>query len=163
MPVDQSQLSQNTYCIVGNGQYAQSQSFTPTKGEIIGVMINKYSATSGTPNDLVIAIRTNNAGVPSATVLTSKTYTYAQWNAFSNGMVFVPFTPVALTPATVYHIVMTAGNTGGIYFLGNYNSSVYAGGNRCQSITAGSSWSAQTDDLAFQTLYAPNSQIIITG
>jgi len=111
--------------------------------------------------DLTVSIRTNNAGVPSATVLTSKTYPAAEWEAFGVGLVYVPLTQVALTPGTLYWIHLGFSGGGTDYF-GYYSSSVYTGGTYLE--WNGSSWTNKLCDLTFKTHFlGVGSQAIITG
>jgi hypothetical protein len=141
MPVDQSQTTQNGQLNIGNGASWHSQGFTPAVRVINGVSVIK-DASVGTPNtNITISIRTDNAGKPSSTVVTSKVYTPAEWEAFSNDWIYIPLTPAILTPATLYWIVLGATMDVGKYYRVKFiNPGVYSGGTYAVSGDGGANW-----------------------
>jgi len=157
--VDQDNTSSNTTTFIGDqgGTDADvAQSFTPTQTRLSGVTVEK-GTTVGTPvGNLVVTIEGDSSGEPDGVALATKTYTQAEWDALSDGAVFIPLPCTLPTVGTTqYWVVFTDAtneSSNNYYVIGNNNTDTYAGGNRAYDIGAG--WvDAATDDLYFSTHY----------
>jgi hypothetical protein len=166
--IDQAQSTQASAQQIGNqgGTNRQkAQQFLPTKKNFTGVKFYKGSSVGTPTGNLVFEVVADNANVPSNTVLATKTYTLAEWNALSTGLNTITFnTNLTLTidGSTKYWIKAYSTNpsesTDNYYILGSDGTGSYTGGLLASSSNAGSTWSTVTNnDLTFQTLYSKNS------
>lgn len=83
--------------------YWYAQAFTPTKANLLSVGVQLYKDNSPTGN-LTIEIQTDNAGVPSGTVLATATLNVATLTTSSAAYKIA--VPIALTVGTKYHCVL---------------------------------------------------------
>jgi len=139
----------------GAPQLARAQSFTTAKANLYSVIVKKVT-TIGTPTgNLVFEIRTDSSNLPSSTVLATKSFTPAQWNAFSNGEIEV-ILRCPLAVSTKYWLVSrddaVESSQPNYYIIdGTLTGETYTGGNNAYSLNNGTSWTAQTYDHYFKT------------
>jgi hypothetical protein len=170
--VDQSQLVIDTSEKIGdnaNVDYWIAESFTPTKSKLAGIVLSKET-TDGTPTgNLVFDIRTDNSGSPSSVIVASKSFTLAEWNAYSNGEVTISV-PCLLTPGALYWVVghdsVDNEATGVGYKVFAVASGAYPGGTTKYSTNQGGAWTPYGHQLYFKTHYAKPSEqatVILNG
>lgn len=125
-----------------NGLYI-AQSFTPGSNQTIQRWIFTLAVT-GSPGPLTVTIRPDNAGAPSATILSTTLIP----NAFvpgAAGQVSVPTAQTALTNATQYWFVFSAvGDVSNFYAV----SRTTAGSGASTSVN-GTSWTTQAYGLYY--------------
>ncbi len=126
-----------------NGLYI-AQTFTPGSTQSIQRWIFTLAVT-GSPNPLTLTIRPDNAGAPSATILSTTLIP----NAFAPGaagQVSVPTAQTTLTSGTPYWFVFSAvGDASNFYSV----SRTTAGSGASTSVN-GTSWAAQAYGLYYQ-------------
>lgn len=137
-------------------QYMEAQSFTATKSKLTWVYVYKQ-ANTGTPTwNFKIDIRTDNAWVPSATILATYTIPLATYNALSVWE-FLVNVPYNLTTGTVYHIVCS--NTATEWLNNSFKvGAKWAWGYTWWIMNYSADWGATwlpngTADMYFKTLY----------
>lgn len=145
----------------GGTETAHAQSFqvdANCKMKAIQVYLKK---NAGTPGDITVRIETNNAGVPSGTLVdaTNGSATIPAFTTTSYGWVTVEFPAAfALTGSTTYWIVLktaAASNDNNYAWRVDTSSPSYSAGNMASSTNGGSTWSAQTGwDAMFRLLGA---------
>jgi hypothetical protein len=111
---------------------------------------------AGTPGNITVRIETNNAGVPSGTLVdAAATGTITAFTTTSDAWYTVEFaTNFSLTATTVYWIVLktaAAANDNNYKWEGK-TASGYASGTNATSTDGGSTWSAGTSDAYFRVL-----------
>jgi len=103
--VDQSQLSvSGGYILLGESsgnQYDYAQKFVPTKNNFTSITVKKVG-TAGTPTgNLVFSIVEDNGGLPTGSILSTKSYARIDWDSQSSGDVIVDL-PCKLTAGSTY-------------------------------------------------------------
>ena len=144
------------------GALGWAQQFTPTQQKLTGITFRKSSLFgTGITNNVIISIRTNNAESPSTTVLASKTYTAAQFNALSNTEDIFTELSAILTDANYWIVLTTDANDSTNYARIYYDSGAgYANGLMKQSAD-GTTWgSSYPGDLYFKTHFAKHSSSV---
>lgn len=153
--VDQSQLLSDGQSSLGyNGQTKKlAMSFTPTMGNLTGIAFRRAANVGNPVMNIHIDLRTDNADVPSSTILTSYNMTAAEWTSNSVGVDI----PVALaydtTPETLYHIVWDPSllDNSNYVQVQRKNSDVYARGK--ERAWGGTAWDYYTRDTYFKTYH----------
>jgi len=126
-----------------NGLYI-AQTFTPGSAQTIQRWIFTLAVT-GSPGPLTVTIRPDNAGAPSASIL-STTLVPSAFVPGAAGQVSVPTAQTALTNATPYWFVFSAvGDASNFYAI----SRTTAGSGASTSVN-GTSWSTQAYGLYYQ-------------
>lgn len=125
----------------------RAQTFTASanawENTVSSVSLNLTKTGSPTGNATVHLFATS-GGLPTGASLGSQALAYASISTGVNTFYFS--TPVAITPGTVYAIVLDpgAGVSGGNSIAWNYqNSDVYADGQSATSANSGSTWTAE--------------------
>lgn len=124
-----------------------AQSFTVSVQLTINKIAVSLKKNAGTTTGLTVRLETNNAGVPSGTLVSStSTATIAAFSTTAYRYKVATFTtPVMLAPSTTYWIVVqhtTEGTGNSQYFWGSDSGGAYANGNF--ATYASSAWTAQT-------------------
>lgn len=146
--IDRSQLVYNSDKFAfGNTWLAQS---FQASGSIAGSRLDLLISKTGSPTQVQVQIRTDNAGAPSSTVVSNSTIVVpgTNVNVLTSYVAFNLPGAVILSAATTYWIVVQATGAvsdinNGFYWKGS-NTNPYAGGNASRSVNAGSTWVADT-------------------
>jgi hypothetical protein len=94
-----------------------------------------------------LQVRTVDGGLPTSTVLASQTFTSSE----TESLVATVFSaPAAVTEGTQYAIVVVPPSTG-FYLIAKSAGDAYAGGSAVAVGTDGATWSAQNNDMVFET------------
>lgn len=158
--IDVQQTSYNSDKFAFGNSYL-AQSFQAT-GAISVSRIDLLLSKLGSPTQVQVQIRTDNAGAPSTTVLTGSTVTVASSavNVLPTYVVFNLSSLVALSAATKYWLVVSATGAvsdinNGFYWKGS-NASPYASQNASRSADAATTWAADTAfDHSFKIFKTP--------
>lgn len=160
--LDQSQLLQAGLLEV-YGDYWAAQTFT---AGFTGQMkrVSLLMERVGTPQNLIVEIRTVSGGFPTSTILASASIPAASVPESPNyGWVDVTFSaPIDVTIGTQYAIVLHAGGDLNNNYKARENpNNPYPGGARRASTNGGSTWTTtELFDLAFKTYrYYPNYHV----
>jgi hypothetical protein len=160
---------QTTVGSSGNGITSatwEAQTFVPAlSGTLTRLEVELFcSGCSGTNPAITVDIRPTSGGVPTSTVLATTTIP-----GFSNGAgVFYSATfgsPASLSSGTTYAYVLrlAADRATGTYAALRSNNNQYAGGAQLISTNAGSTWAAQSTDLAFRTFMTTSTMFVSSG
>lgn len=155
-----------TYSIgdVAGTETAQAQSFQVSVGQKLkGLQVNLKKLT-GTPGDITVRIETNNAGVPSGTLVdaTNATATIPAFTTTTAGWITVEFpASFSLSASTTYWIVLktAAAANDQNYAWTAKSTSGYANGNMASSTDGGSTWAAQTGRDAYFRLLGNTTSV----
>ena len=136
---------------------AQSQSFQVDANVKIKALQVSLKLNAGTPGDITVRIETNNAGVPSGTLVhADATATITAFTTTSYGWLTATFaTAVSLSGSTVYWLVLktAAAANDNNYAWASKSTSGYADGNMANSADGGGTWAAAaTEDAYFRIL-----------
>lgn len=140
----------------GGTEKATAQGFqVVAAGQMKGVRVY-LKKNAGTPGDITVRIETNNAGVPSGTLVDAvATGTITAFTTTTDAWYTVEFSSAfSLSAATVYWIVLktaAAANDQNYKWEGK-TASGYSGGTNATSTDGGSTWSAGTSDAYFRIL-----------
>lgn len=142
----------------GGTERAQAQSFQLSATTNIKGIELYLKKNAGTPGDITVRIETNNAGVPSGTLVNANlTTTIPAFTGTDLAWKTVNFsTSVSLTASTTYWVVMTvaaAANDNNYVLAADGSSPSYTSGNLASSSNGGSTWTADsTRDAMFRVL-----------
>ena len=107
--------------------------------------------------DMQVRVETDNAGVPSGTIVTggSATVSAASVSSSSYSVVPVTFSSVSLADGTDYHIVIrqSGGDVSNYYSVKLNTAGGYSQGNVETSTNSGSTWSEQSGEDLWMRLY----------
>ena len=140
----------------GGTEKAEAQGFqvaAATKMKAVSLYLKKVD---GTPGNITVRIETNNAGVPSGTLVdAAATGTITAFSTTTYAWYTVEFaTNFSLSASTTYWVVATtaaaANDTN--YEWGGKTASDYSSGTNANSTNGGSTWSAGTSDAYFRVL-----------
>lgn len=147
------QSSSTNVSVYGVNWYAQT--FTPATGQtnVSEAVLNltKNSTPAGT---YTLEVRATAAGLPTGAALGTATLGVASMATGDNTFVFA--SPVAVTPGTVYALVLyNAGADVTNHYAWNYaTTNPYSGGQWCTSVNSGGSWAANaSNDFRFLIKY----------
>lgn len=147
----------------GASEYIEAQGFTPTKSKLTGITFSKAANVGSPTGNFRVSIRTDNSNKPSTTSLASYEFTLAEYNALSNGEVFVSL-PCIVTPGALHWIVfydtVTAEATNNNFRISTLTTGTYTGGQRAYSTNAEAAWTLDAVDIYFKTHFAKNTQNI---
>ncbi|MEE9117838.1 MAG: hypothetical protein V3U02_04485 [Calditrichia bacterium] len=152
--VDQSQQTEDTTVRVGDtggSEYMQAQKFTPTQAGMVAIKLKKDSTLGAVAGNLTAELRSDTAGDPD-TILASTTLSNSDWFDVRDGVEFFLPLDYTVTPATDYWIVLSTAASGS-NDEGFVIKSRTTGTGRKYSTDGGSSWSAGTTDIWFETHY----------
>ncbi|HEY0321747.1 MAG TPA: carboxypeptidase regulatory-like domain-containing protein [Pyrinomonadaceae bacterium] len=129
------------------------QTFTPTvTGQATQVALDLFCSTcTGTPPNVVIAIRNASGNLPTGADIASASIPFS--NSGAGGFYTATFSsPPTLTAGTQYAIVvrMAAAYATGTPAYVTSTTSAYAGGRRTTSNNSGSTWAGTTPDTSFK-------------
>lgn len=148
----QNQLVWNVNDNVFGNNWA-SQTFTPAATHLISEVVVHGKKVLNPTGDSILAIQATVAGAPTGTDLGSGTVLASSWPAVNNDVTFTLDTPVRVTAATQYAIVLRAPDCDAVNYIQWYyqNTNPYAGGTRWTSAGgAGGPWvQAAGDDYRF--------------
>lgn len=119
----------------------------------------EVTSVGGNITDMEVRVETDNAGVPSGTIVSGGSTTVASSGISSSTYSVVPitFTGVSLSNATDYHIVIkqSGGDTSNYYSVKLNTAGGYSQGSVETSANSGSTWSEQAgEDLWFRVYNA---------
>ena len=162
--IDQSQTTYNTSVSLGNTTALyRAQQFLPTQNKLTGITFQKSSIIGTYTGNTTISIRPDNAGVPSTTILASKTYSSDEWVALTDKVdTFVNLPAIIDANGTnKYWVVFysDANNDSGYTKIVAMNTNGYTDGLHAYSIN-GTSWNNLTQDLYFKTHFAKHSSSV---
>lgn len=137
----------------GNGQYIAQRFTTGAAQTAVGYISIPLTTTVASGSNLAattVSLYTDNAGVPSTTILVSTAVTTEYANLASGGTPTIsltyPLPAAGLSPSTRYWIVVAPAGTAGAHFTW-YQSNQTAG---AFTSTNGTTWTAQTYGLLFK-------------
>jgi hypothetical protein len=122
---------------------------------ILSVTIRSAAVSGSALGSCYVSIRATSGGLPTGANLT--TAVNASYNGNSQDRTFTFGSPLAVTPSTVYAIVMRSDGAGG--FVMTSSSSSYASGNMVGSADSGSSWSS----IAAKDLYSSYVSLLVAA
>lgn len=140
----------------GGTEKAEAQGFQVAVAQKMKAVSVYLKKVDGTPGDITVRIETNNAGVPSGTLVdAAATGTITAFSTTSYAWYTVEFaTNFSLAATTQYWIVVktaaAANDTN--YEWGGKTASGYSSGTNANSTDGGSTWSAGTSDAYFRVL-----------
>lgn len=142
---------------------AQAQSFQyGTAVKVRGLEVN-LKKNAGTPTAITVRIETNNAGVPSGTLVDSNaTATIPAFTTTTYGWLSVEFpASFSIAAATLYWIVLkiAAGANDNNYAWASKSTSGYADGNMANSADGGSTWTAAAAEDAYFRIKGESTQV----
>lgn len=142
---------------------AQAQSFQyGTAVKVRGLEVN-LKKNAGTPTDITVRIETNNAGVPSGTLVDSNaTATIPAFTTTTYGWKSIEFpASFSLAASTTYWIIIkiAAGPNDNNYAWASKSTSGYADGNMANSADGGSTWTAAAAEDAYFRIKGESSQV----
>lgn len=161
--IDQSQVVSDSGGTLGAvDRDARAQQFTPTKKNLTGVVFRKGASTGTYTGNITLTLRTDNADKPSATILATKVYLNAAWEALTNDTDETFATTQTLTIGSKYWIVVQSSTTddaSNYTTIRTQGTGTYAGGISAFSSDGGTTWttSGVTADFYFKTLYSKNT------
>ena len=143
----------------GGTEKAASQSFTvPAAVNLQAVQVYIRTGDGAPSGDVTVRIETNNAGVPSGTLVGASLTTTISTTSITGTYQFLTATfasSVALAASTTYWIVVktAAMANDNNYIVASNSAGSYANGNVATSVDGGSTWSAQAGkDMYFRVL-----------
>ncbi|MCK9370756.1 hypothetical protein M0R04_12675, partial [Candidatus Dojkabacteria bacterium] len=143
---------------------AQSQSFQVTTALQMKAVSVNLKKNAGTPGNITVRIETNNAGVPSGTLVdaTNATATITAFTTATYGWITVEF-PAAfsLAATTTYWIVLktAAAANDQNYAWASKSTSGYSSGNVASSADGGSTWTAAAGEDAYFRLLGSTTSV----
>lgn len=148
----------------GGVETAQAQGFQVAAAQTVQSVRLYLKKNAGTPGNITVRVETNNAGVPSGTLVSANaTATIPAFTSTSYGFITVNFTTAfTLNATTTYHIVLktAAGANDNNYAWGADGSSPsFASGAMSVSTDGGATWSAVSAADALFSLLAQTTEI----
>ena len=113
---------------------------------MVGLQVSAFggSPTSATIPALTVALYASSGGIPTGSALT--TATVAEQVVYSSGFWLLVPLPVAVTPSTVYQLVVSQAGTASHYYLWQQSNQTSGASTSADGV----SWTAQTYGLMFQ-------------
>lgn len=142
----------------GGVETAQAQGFQVAAAQTVSGCSMYLKKAAGTPGNITVRIETNNAGVPSGTLVNaSATGTITAFTTASYAWVEVTFAGTfALAATTTYHVVLktaAAANDQNYTWAADASSPSFSSGANSHSEDGGSTWTADsTTDMYFRLL-----------
>jgi hypothetical protein len=142
----------------GGTEKAKSQGFQVAAAVTCASASVYIKKNTGTPTDITVRVETNNAGVPSGSLVhANATGTISAFTTTDYGWKTVTFTaPFALAATTTYHLVLktaAAGNNNYYVWSGDNTAPGFTSGAQSYSTDGGSTWTADaTKDMKFRLL-----------
>lgn len=149
----------------GGSQIWQAQSFIPNVGTLDEITVTLSSNFNSPTGDITWELRTDNAGVPSATVLASGTFTPVP--SSTNTISVTGVNRIFLGSSTYWLVLRAASQSlDNGYRIQISTANPYADGMRASSSNGGSSWTtSSTHDcqISIKTLSVPGYQKLAQG
>jgi len=166
-----SQLFENfnsvatSYTNISTLTFRAAESFTPQQKHLINsVKLKVYRTINAPTGVMTVEIRTDNAGVPSATVLASGTSDPVTWDAITWHWREITLNAQPMLSAGVkYWIVISCAGVDASHYIRWQRDSggTYAGGNMATSTNNGDSWTAYTaNDYMFEEWGEPGTSFV---